>query len=140
MTPRKFSGTTRAFSVTAALRTLVFAGSALVLQAVSAPVSANAEGAAEALPQPSFALTDPDRIAAGKKRFNKTCAGYCHGSEGVGGRAPDFKGRKDLPDDEAFKTIFHGRRGSDIMPPWGQAFSPDQIWELVAYIKFLGTQ
>jgi mono/diheme cytochrome c family protein len=140
MTTRKLSGTTRAFSISAGLRTVVFAGSALVLQSLSAPVLANAEGAAEALPQPSFELTDPERIAAGKKRFNKTCAGYCHGAEGVGGRAPDFKGRKDLPDAEAFKTIFHGRRGSDIMPPWGQAFSPDQIWELVAYIKFLGTQ
>ena len=89
---------------------------------------------------PSFDLTDPARIAVGKKRFNKTCAGYCHGSDGVGGRAPDFKGRTDLPDEEAYRTIFHGRRTSDIMPPWGEAFTPDQIWELVAYIKFLGTQ
>jgi mono/diheme cytochrome c family protein len=89
---------------------------------------------------PSFDLTDPARIAAGKKRFNKTCAGYCHGSEGVGGRAPDFKGRTDLSDEVAYKTIFYGRRTSDIMPPWGEAFSSDQIWELVAYLKFLGTQ
>jgi mono/diheme cytochrome c family protein len=89
---------------------------------------------------PSFELTDPERIALGKKRFNKTCAGYCHGSDGVGGRAPDFKGRTDLADEEAYRTIFHGRRTSDIMPPWGAALSPDQIWELVAYIKFLGTQ
>ncbi|MFH1813572.1 MAG: cytochrome c [Pseudomonadota bacterium] len=93
-----------------------------------------------AIVAPSFELTDPDRIALGKKRFNKTCAGYCHGSDGVGGRAPDFKGRTDLADEEAYRTIFHGRRTSDIMPPWGEAFSPDQIWELVAYIKFLGTQ
>src|SRR5438876_596678 len=120
MTTRKLSGTTRAFSISAGIRTVVFAGSALALQTFGAPVLANADGAAEALPQPSFELTDPERIAAGKKRFNKTCAGYCHGAEGVGGRAPDFKGRKDLPDEEAFKTIFHGRRGADIMPPWGQ--------------------
>lgn len=94
----------------------------------------------EPIAQPSFDLTDPTRIAAGKKRFNKTCAGYCHGSDGVGGRAPDFKGRTDLPDEEAYRTIFNGRRTSDIMPPWGAAFTTDQIWELVAYIKFLGTQ
>ncbi|MCH0705301.1 hypothetical protein, partial [Escherichia coli] len=75
MTTRKLSGTTCAFSISAGLRTVVFAGSALVLQTLSSPVLANAEAAAEALPQPSFELTDPERIAAGKKRFNKTCAG-----------------------------------------------------------------
>src|SRR6188508_653594 len=39
-------------------------------------------------PQPPFALGDPARIAAGKTRFGATCAAYCHGSGGVGGRAP----------------------------------------------------
>lgn len=129
----------RTSSFRGAVRALLFAGAALALQATSAPVMAQ-EAATAALPKPSFDLEDPARIAAGKKRFNKTCAGYCHGAEGVGGRAPDFKGRTDLPPEAAFHTIFHGRRGSDIMPPWGEAFSTDQIWELVAYIKFLGTQ
>jgi mono/diheme cytochrome c family protein len=27
-----------------------------------------------------------------------------------------------------------------VMPPWGAAFTPDQIWELVAYLKHLGRQ
>ncbi|WP_407278753.1 cytochrome c [Aromatoleum evansii] len=87
-----------------------------------------------------FDLADPARIEAGRKRFNKTCAGYCHGFEGVGGRAPDFKGRKDLPVALMFETITHGRVGADVMPPWGAAFSAEQIWELVAYLRFLGTQ
>ena len=26
------------------------------------------------------------------------------------------------------------------MPPWGGAFTPEQIWELVAYLQFLSTQ
>jgi mono/diheme cytochrome c family protein len=26
------------------------------------------------------------------------------------------------------------------MPPWGKAFTPEQIWELVAYLQFLSTQ
>ncbi len=133
-------GTSRNTSIIAGLRACALAGAACAMQLICMPAFANADGAVETLPVPSFGLTDPDRIAAGKKRFNKTCAGYCHGAEGVGGRAPDFKGRKDLPDEEAFRTIFHGRRGSDIMPPWGEAFSADQIWELVAYIKYLGTQ
>lgn len=139
MKDRNAFNSPRTSSFHAAVRALLFAGAAMTLQAASVPVLAQ-EGAAAAQPQPSFDLSDPARIAAGKKRFNKTCAGYCHGAEGVGGRAPDFKGRTDLPPEAAFHTIFHGRRGSDIMPPWGEAFSSDQIWELVAYIKFLGTQ
>ncbi|BAL26101.1 cytochrome c [Azoarcus sp. KH32C] len=87
-----------------------------------------------------FDLADPARIEAGRKRFNKTCAGYCHGFEGVGGRAPDFKGRKDLPIQVMFETITKGRVGADVMPPWGAAFSAEQIWELVAYLQYLGTQ
>jgi len=113
---------------------------ALDCAAVGPPVadSARPEAVAEAaLP---FELNDPARIEAGRKRFNKTCAGYCHGAEGVGGRAPDFKGRTDLPPAMAFQTISHGRQGADVMPPWGAAFSAEQIWELVAYLKFLGEQ
>lgn len=87
-----------------------------------------------------FDLADPARIEAGRKRFNKTCAGYCHGYEGIGGRAPDFKGRKDLPVKVMFETITTGRVGADVMPPWGAAFSAEQIWELVAYLQYLGGQ
>lgn len=87
-----------------------------------------------------FDLADAARIEAGRKRFNKTCAGYCHGYEGTGGRAPDFKGRKDLPVSVMFETITNGRVGADVMPPWGAAFSAEQIWELVAYLQFLGGQ
>ncbi|HJV24036.1 MAG TPA: cytochrome c [Aromatoleum sp.] len=101
--------------------------------ASEAPVSAGE-------PQAPFALDDPARIEAGRKRFNKTCAGYCHGFEGIGGRAPDFKGRKDLPVRVMFETITQGRVGADVMPPWGAAFSAEQIWELVAYLQFLGAQ
>ncbi|MBP6097406.1 MAG: c-type cytochrome [Methyloversatilis sp.] len=121
-------------------RTMVIAAIGLSAAALSPMSAASPPDARVIAAPPSFDLTDPARIAAGKKRFNKTCAGYCHGSEGVGGRTPDFKGRTDLPDEEAYKTIFYGRRTSDIMPPWGEAFSSDQIWELVAYLKFLGTQ
>lgn len=140
MNAHNHRGPHRISSIKRGACTVALAAAALALQTFWTPAMAGEDGAGEALPKASFELTDPERIAAGKKRFNKTCAGYCHGYEGVGGRAPDFKGRTDLPDEEAFRTIFNGRRGADIMPPWGQAFSSDQIWELVAYIKFLGTQ
>jgi mono/diheme cytochrome c family protein len=87
-----------------------------------------------------FSLEDPERIASGRKRFNKICAGYCHGFEGVGGRAPDFKGRSDLDSRTIYETIYHGREGADVMPPWGDALSTKSIWELVAYLRYLGKQ
>lgn len=104
----------------------------LCLGALAVPTARAAE--------PPFALTDPARIEAGKTRFGATCAAYCHGSEGVGGRAPSFKGRSDFVPAAAFQTITEGRRGADIMPPWGKAFTPEQIWELVAYLNWLSTQ
>ncbi|NMG73899.1 cytochrome c [Aromatoleum diolicum] len=113
--------------------------------AAVAPPAGGAEAAAVSIQAgaPSAAavdLDDPARIEAGRKRFNKTCAGYCHGFEGKGGRAPDFRGRTDLPPQFAFDTITRGRTGADVMPPWGGAFSVEQIWELVAYLQYLGRQ
>ena len=87
-----------------------------------------------------FDLTDTARIQAGKTRFNSTCAAYCHGAEGGGGKTPPFKGNQDFSASRAFKIITEGRRGSDVMPPWGKAFTEEQIWELVAYLDYLSKQ
>ena len=104
-------------------------------------IAATQPKAATHLTLAPFDLEDPARVEAGRRRFAKTCAGYCHGHEGTGGRAPDFKGRgDDLPPELAFETISKGRQGAEVMPPWGAAFTPDQIWELVAYLKHLGRQ
>lgn len=118
---------------------VAIAGFALDGAAVGPAPTATAAPAA-AVPAAPFDLDDPARIAAGRKRFNKTCAGYCHGADGVGGRAPDFRGRTDLPPEVAFQTISKGRIGADVMPPWGEAFSTEQIWELVAFLGYLGRQ
>ena len=40
----------------------------------------------------------------------------------------------------AYETIYKGRQGADVMPPWGNAFTNEQIWELVAYLQYLGKQ
>ncbi|MBT9521287.1 MAG: cytochrome c [Dechloromonas sp.] len=89
---------------------------------------------------PPFKLDDESRIAAGKARFGANCAAYCHGNEGSGGKVPSFKGRKDLNAEAVFKVITHGRRGADVMPAWGNGFSAEKRWELVAYIMYLSTQ
>ena len=81
-----------------------------------------------------FDLTDPRRIEAGKARFHSACADFCHGHEPV-----LFIGRKIDPT-YAHDVIVNGGRGATPMPPWGDVFSSEEIWELVAYLEFLGDQ
>jgi mono/diheme cytochrome c family protein len=88
----------------------------------------------------AFDLKDPERIDKGKVRFGTNCAAYCHGFEGSGGKTPAFKGRQDLDPQEVFNIISIGRKGADIMPAWGNGFSAEKRWELVAYIMHLTRQ
>jgi mono/diheme cytochrome c family protein len=81
-----------------------------------------------------FDLADPARIASGKNRFNSTCAQYCHGD-----KPPLFIGRSDLEAEYVFNTIRDGGKGATPMPPWGDIFTAEEVWELVAYVKSLGT-
>lgn len=90
-----------------------------------------------AFAQAPFDLNDPLRIEAGQRRFSGTCAAYCHGKDGAGGRAPSFKGNSFFDSEAAFKVITAGRQGQATMPPWGNAYSPEEIWELVAYLQHL---
>lgn len=82
-------------------------------------------------------LRNPDIVAMGKKRFNRTCF-YCHGYEGVGGKGATLQRRSDLTPDVIFNTISNGRiRGSAVMPPWKNALTQEERWQLVAYILSL---
>jgi mono/diheme cytochrome c family protein len=79
-------------------------------------------------------LANPDFIAAGKKRFARSCF-YCHGFEGEGGKGASLQRRPDLTPDIIFNTISNGRvRGSATMPPWKSTLSEEEITQLVAYI------
>jgi mono/diheme cytochrome c family protein len=85
----------------------------------------------------SAELSNPDVIAMGKKRFNRTCF-YCHGYEGVGGKGATLQRRLDLSPDIIFNTISNGRiRGSAVMPPWKNTLTEEEISQLVAYILSL---
>lgn len=82
-------------------------------------------------------LANPDFIAAGKKRFARSCF-YCHGFEGEGGKGASLQRRPDLTPDIIFNTISNGRvRGSATMPPWKSTLSEEEITQLVAYIVSL---
>lgn len=82
---------------------------------------------------PPFDLSDPKRIEAGRSTFNSTCAAYCHGQNPT-----LFVDRTGLTEEHVYSTIRDGGKGATPMPPWGDVFSHEEIWELVAYLKSLG--
>lgn len=109
-------------------------GNALYAELAKAPAKAAA--------RPNPLEKDPDAVAAGAKLFAQHCA-ECHGESGEGG-----KGKKAGPSLRAsevqqatpgtlFWLLTNGvvRRG---MPVWSRLPEP-QRWQLVSYVKSLGT-
>ena len=80
--------------------------------------------------------TSPADVAAGAKTFRSHCS-VCHGPNGEGGRGPNlaggrfYHGNSDL---ELLRNIADGIPGTD-MP--GLFYSPDRIWQVIAYIRSL---
>jgi hypothetical protein len=58
-------------------------------------------------------LRDPAVITKGIEIISGTCGGYCHGSEGRGGKAPSLRNRTDLTADMLHTTITFGRKRAD---------------------------
>lgn len=83
---------------------------------------------------------DPVALQDGRRLFDwYNCSG-CHGGHAGGGMGPSLRDATWLygnRDDQIFDTIAHGR--SNGMPAWGTKIPEQQIWELVAYIKSMGT-
>jgi mono/diheme cytochrome c family protein len=100
-------------------------------KSVEEPATASQPGTSgSALP---FDLTSKERIVSGRDRFQSTCATFCHGHEPA-----LFIGRDGLEPQYVYNTIRDGGKGATPMPPWGEVFSPEEIWEIVAYLKSLG--
>ncbi|MBU0602457.1 MAG: cytochrome c [Gammaproteobacteria bacterium] len=104
--------------------------SAMAFNAVLPEPAADAQDSAGAAP---FDLADPARIKAGLGRFQSTCADYCHGHQPA-----LFIEREGLEAEYVYNTIRDGGKGATPMPPWGEVFTQEEIWELVAYIKSIG--
>lgn len=83
---------------------------------------------------------DPVALQDGRRLFDwYNCSG-CHGGHAGGGMGPSLRDPVWLygnRDDQIFDTISHGR--SHGMPAWGTKIPRQQIWELVTYIKSMGT-
>jgi mono/diheme cytochrome c family protein len=110
--------------------------SPVLTQAGGAPPSekgASQEEQSKIAGTPPFDLSDTEKIEAGKATFNSTCASFCHGQNPT-----LFLGRTGLSEEYVFDTIRDGGKGATPMPPWGDVFTREEIWELVAYLKSLG--
>ena len=83
-------------------------------------------------------LTSPEDVSAGAKTFRSHC-GPCHGINAEGGRGPNlaagifYHGETDAA---LLKNISDGISGTE-MP--GLFYSPDRVWQVVAYIRSLNS-
>ena len=82
----------------------------------------------EALTDPF--LGQPDAIEAGKQTYRSICY-VCHHS--AGGRGPNLFATK-LSDERFLETVINGRKGTQ-MPAFGLRLSPDEIWQVHAFVK-----
>ena len=87
-----------------------------------------------AVPTPPFDLKDPGAVAEGRRLYHSTCTFYCHGREGRVGRGPKLRGRHFEPD-YVYQRIANG---FPPMPGYQRTLSPEQLWDLVAYVLSLG--
>jgi len=82
--------------------------------------------------------TSPADVAAGAKTFRSHCS-VCHGFNGEGGLGPNlasaqfYHGSSDI---DLLNTISDGIPGTE-MP--GLFYSPDRVWQVVAYMRSLNT-
>jgi mono/diheme cytochrome c family protein len=93
-------------------------------------------------PAPSPAVATPDQYADARAIFKKSCVG-CHGEEGSGGlkevdgkklKVPNLREGHALnhPDDDFIKQI---TKGGDGMPAFKDKLTPEQMNELVRFIR-----
>jgi mono/diheme cytochrome c family protein len=81
----------------------------------------------------------PDAIAAGGKLFRRHCA-ECHGEDGQGRHAPNLHsaGVQNATPGELAWLLRNGNL-AHRMPPWA-GIPEERRWQLVSYIKSLGTE
>jgi mono/diheme cytochrome c family protein len=97
--------------------------------------------------RPNPLKTTPDSLAKGKELFVIYCA-VCHGPEGKGDGpvSPKFI----PPPDLSHPSIQKGRSdgyiqhiigtGGAVMPPYGEALSPQERWHVVNFVRSLAKQ
>ena len=106
--------------------------------AVSAPLTAPAQAPAPAEaegprdpppPLPSDILKDAKVIGEGEALWKDTCA-HCHGAKAYPGKAPKLQPHRYKPE-FVWDRVHNGFRA---MPPWKEAYTPEQVVAVVAYV------
>lgn len=80
-------------------------------------------------PLPDTVIKDATVIATGEKLWKDQCT-HCHGAKSYPGKAPKLQPRKYTPE-FVWDRVHNGFRG---MPPWKDAYKPDEVVALVAYV------
>ncbi len=100
----------------------------------------------EAVSQPNPVKPTTESLAKGKKMYGYDCA-MCHGKTGDGkGDMGDMKGLPDFTDPSALKNRTDGElyyiieKGKGEMPPEGSRAKPEDLWNLVNYVRSLATK
>jgi mono/diheme cytochrome c family protein len=75
-------------------------------------------------------LGQPDAIAAGRTIYASKCY-VCHHSSGA--RGPNLFATA-LTDEQFLETVINGRNGTQ-MPAFGLRLSPDEVWQVHAFVK-----
>lgn len=75
-------------------------------------------------------LGNPDAIAEGRRLYRTRCV-ICHAQGGA--RGPNLFATR-LSDERFLEVVINGRKGTQ-MPAFGLRLSPDDVWNLHAYIK-----
>ena len=111
---------------------------ALVLAVIGAGGVQAQQGTAPAAPgsstnAPPIDLKDSAVIDAGTGIFRRSCTTYCHGREGQGGgvRGPRLR-NGNFDNAYLFQVISNGRAS---MPAYRGVYTPEQIWQVIAYIQ-----
>jgi mono/diheme cytochrome c family protein len=126
----------------AARRVAVFALAALLAacgrQAAPPTPAPAGQAAGVRMPVPPMIADSPQAREAGHTLFVKmNCAG-CHTYTGKGWMGPDLTDsywRFGGAPEDIYRSIYEGRPQG--MPAWGKALAPDEIWQLVLYIRAL---
>jgi mono/diheme cytochrome c family protein len=105
----------------------------------------DAKAASESAKQTNPVKATPTSIAAGKKSYTYDCA-MCHGKEGAGDgdlagdmhlKLRDYRDPavlKELTDGEIYAIIANGK---GQMTGEGDRMKPEQIWDVVNYVRSL---
>lgn len=75
-------------------------------------------------------LGQPDAIAAGRVTYAGKCY-VCHHSAGA--RGPNLFATK-LNDEQFLETVIQGRKNTQ-MPAFGLRLSPEEVWQVHAFVK-----